>query len=109
MDLYNKEKEKNKELEDERKKYPIAMTDKQFKQTIDNAQKELKEELHRQINTREIEEKFMEDNFIHKDKIREKIDTKFRNAKGLWERGVQPQAQYTMKLLRDLEQELLED
>lgn len=73
LDLYNKEKEKNKELEDERKKYPIAMTDKQFKQTIDNAQKELKEELQRQINTREIEEKFMEDNFIHKDKIRERI------------------------------------
>lgn len=50
-----------------------------------------------------------EEYYISKDKIREKIDTKFRNAKGLWERGVQPQAQYTMKLLRDLEQELLEE
>lgn len=35
---------------------------------------ELKEEIKRQGNTREIEEKFVEDNFISKDKIRELIN-----------------------------------
>ena len=48
------------------------------------------------------------ENFIHKDKIKAKIEEKFLEAKGLYERGVQPQAQYTMKLLRDLEKSLLE-
>lgn len=47
--------------------------------------------------------------FIPKSKVKEKIDSKFKEAKGLYERGVQPQAQFTMKLLRDLEKELLED
>lgn len=42
------------------------------------------------------------------DKIKAKIEEKFLEAKGLYERGVQPQAQYTMKLLRDLEKSLLE-
>ena len=41
-------------------------------------------------------------------KIKAKIEEKFLEAKGLYERGVQPQAQYTMKLLRDLEKSLLE-
>ena len=44
---------------------------------------------------------------ISKSKVKEEIDGKFKEAKGLYERGVQPQAQYTMKLLRDLEQSLL--
>jgi len=43
-----------------------------------------------------------------KNKIKAKIEEKFLEAKGLHERGVQPQAQYTMKLLRDLEKSLLE-
>lgn len=43
-----------------------------------------------------------------KEKIKAKIEEKFLEAKGLYERGVQPQAQYTMKLLRDLEKSLLE-
>ena len=42
------------------------------------------------------------------DKIKAEIEKKFLEAKGLYERGVQPQAQYTMKLLRDLEKSLLE-
>lgn len=46
-------------------------------------------------------------NSIPKSKVQEKIDSKFKEAKGLYERGVQPQAQFTMKLLRDLEKELL--
>lgn len=46
-------------------------------------------------------------NYIPKSKVEEEIDGKFKEAKGLYERGVQPQAQYTMKLLRDLEQSLL--
>lgn len=47
--------------------------------------------------------------YVSKDKVKEKIDSKFKEAKGLYERGVQPQAQYTMKLLRDLEKKLIED
>ena len=77
LDLYNKEKEKNKELE---------KTILEF------------------VNDRE---RILKTPVISKDKIREKIDGKFREAKGLYERGVQPQAQYTMKLLRDLEEQLL--
>ena len=45
--------------------------------------------------------------YIPKSKAKEEINGKFKEAKGLYERGVQPQAQYTMKLLRDLEQSLL--
>lgn len=48
------------------------------------------------------------DNYTKNDKIKAKIERKFLEAKGLYERGVQPQAQYTMKLLRDLEESLLE-
>jgi predicted nucleic acid-binding Zn-ribbon protein len=36
--------------------------------------KELKEELQRQINTRLINEKYMENNFVSKDEIKEKIN-----------------------------------
>ena len=62
-----------KELEEHIQKYPIGMTDEQYKQTIENAQKDIKEELDRQINTRIINEEFIENNYISKDKIREKI------------------------------------
>ena len=77
LDLYNKEKEKNKELEviNKIQEYRISV-----------------------IDEREL---------ISKSKVKEEIDGKFKEAKGLYERGVQPQAQYTMKLLRDLEQSLL--
>ncbi len=43
----------------------------------------------------------LDNNVVSKDKIREK----FLEAKGLYERGVQPQAQYTMKLLQELLEE----
>lgn len=66
--------EKIKELEEENKKYPIKMTDEQYKKVIDLAQKDIKEELERQINTRIINEEFIENNFISKDKIKEKIE-----------------------------------
>ena len=46
--------------------------------------------------------------FISKDTIKAKIEEKFLEAKGLYERGVQLQAQYTMKILRDLEKSLLQ-
>ena len=74
---YNKEKEKNKELEviNKIQEYRISV-----------------------IDEREL---------IPKSKAKEEINGKFKEAKGLYERGVQPQAQYTMKLLRDLEQSLL--
>lgn len=70
--------------------------------------KETKQELE---SVKEIyyTQKEIETNYIPKSKVKEKIDGKFKEAKGLYERGVQPQAQFTMKLLRDLEKELLED
>ena len=70
--------------------------------------KETKQELE---SVKEIyyTQKEIETNYIKKSKVKEKIDSKFKEAKGLYERGVQPQAQFTMKLLRDLEKELLED
>ena len=71
--------------------------------TIDCLQtdlKEIKEEY-------SAEQKYEMENTIPKSKAKEEIDGKFKEAKGLYERGVQPQAQYTMKLLRDLEQSLL--
>ena len=71
--------------------------------TIDCLQtdlKEIKEEY-------SAEQKHEMENTIPKSKVKEEIDGKFKEAKGLYERGVQPQAQYTMKLLRDLEQSLL--
>jgi len=67
------EKEKNKELEEENQKYPIKMTDEQYKDVIDLAQKDIKDELERQINTRIINEEFIEKNYISKDKIMEFI------------------------------------
>jgi len=63
-----------KELEEENKKYPIKMNDEQYNATIDNAQKELKKELERQINAREINEKFIETNYISKSRVKEKIE-----------------------------------
>lgn len=68
--------------------------------------KETKQELE---SVKEIyyTQKEIETNYIPKSKVKEKIDSKFKEAKGLYERGVQPQAQFTMKLLRDLEKELL--
>ena len=35
LDLYNKEKEKNKELEEDREKYIIRLTDKQYRTTME--------------------------------------------------------------------------
>ena len=52
---------RNKELEEENK-------------TIDNAQKELKEELERQINAREISEKYIEDNFMTRTEVKESLN-----------------------------------
>ena len=69
--------------------------------------KELKEKI-KEINEEyNAEQKHEMENTIPKSKVEEEIDGKFKEAKGLYERGVQPQAQYTMKLLRDLEQSLL--
>ena len=69
--------------------------------------KELKEKI-KEINEEyNAEQKHEMENTIPKSKVKEEIDGKFKEAKGLYERGVQPQAQYTMKLLRDLEQSLL--
>ena len=84
LDLYNKEKQKNKELLEERKSYA--------EEYIHN-----NPWLYKQLN----------ELYVFKTTVKEKIDGKFREAKGLYERGVQPQAQYTMKLLRDLEEQLL--
>lgn len=42
---------------------------------------ELRDEIKRQGNTREIEEKYIEENFISKDKIREKIKELEENVK----------------------------
>lgn len=74
-----------------------------------NVSKWLIERISAQIATPELFDKLVEENYIPKTKVREKIDNKFKEAKGLYKNGVQPQAQYTMKLLRDLEQELLEE
>ena len=63
-----------KELEEENKKYPIKMNNEQYNKTIDNAQKELKEELERQINAREISEKYIEDNFMTRSEVKEGLD-----------------------------------
>lgn len=71
--------------------------------TIDCLQTDLKE-INEEYNA---EQKHEMENTIPKSKVEEEIDGKFKEAKGLYERGVQPQAQHTMKLLRDLEQSLL--
>ena len=71
--------------------------------TIDCLQTDLKE-INEEYNA---EQKHEMENTIPKSKAKEEINGKFKEAKGLYERGVQPQAQYTMKLLRDLEQSLL--
>lgn len=66
--------QRNKELEEENIKYPIKMNNEQYNKTINNAQKELKQELERQINAREITEKYIDKNFIETSKIKEKIE-----------------------------------
>ena len=72
---------------------------------IENQQKELedmREELQMYVDIEEnFDTVYMKAVADFKDKIREK----FLEAKGLYERGVQPQAQYTMKLLRELLEE----
>lgn len=76
-------------------------------ETLIAENKELKEKI-KEINEEySAEQKYEMKNTIPKSKAKEKIDGKFKEAKELYERGVQPQAQYTMKLLRDLEQSLL--
>ena len=76
-------------------------------ETLIAENKELKEKI-KEINEEyNAEQKHEMENTIPKSKAKEEINGKFKEAKGLYERGVQPQAQYTMKLLRDLEQSLL--
>ncbi len=55
INLIDKQSKEIEELKEERKKYPIAMNDEQYKKVIELAQKDIKEELDRQINTK-IEE-----------------------------------------------------
>ena len=71
------------ELKEERGKYPIAMNDEQYKKVIELAQKDIKEELDRQINVRMINEDYIEKNYINKDKIREKIETQQKEIEEL--------------------------
>ena len=71
---------------------------------INKQQKEIEQlnEIKQQICNEELITKYyVKENFISKDKIRKK----FLEAKGLYERGVHPQAQYTMKLLQELLEE----
>lgn len=74
LNLIEKQSKEIEELKEERKKYPIAMNDEQYKKVIELAQKDIKEELDRQINTRIVNEEFIENNFISKDKIKAKIE-----------------------------------
>ena len=48
---------------------------------------ELRDEIKRQGNTREIEEKYIEENFISKDKIRDKIEELNKESKDLIKKG----------------------
>ena len=73
LNLIEKQSKEIEELKEERKKYPIAMNDEQYKKVIELAQKDIKEELDRQINARIVNEEFIENNFISKDKIKAKI------------------------------------
>lgn len=72
--LIEKQQKEIEELKEERKKYPIAMNDEQYKKVIELAQKDIREELDRQINVRIINEEYIENNYISKDKIRELIN-----------------------------------
>ena len=68
--------QQQKEIE-ELKENISAFTDKKLKNIINNQQKEieeLKKELKRQGNVREIEEEFIEKNYISKNKIKEIIE-----------------------------------
>ena len=71
------------ELKEERKKYPIAMNDEQYKKVIELAQKDIKEELDKQINVRMINEEYIERNYISKDQIKAKIE-ELENQKRQW-------------------------
>jgi len=86
-----------KELEREKEKYK-KLANENLRNEIIFREKEQPEDVY-----------IKQEMYIPKSKIQEKIDSKFKEAKGLYERGVQPQAQFTIKLLRDLEKELLED
>ena len=111
LDLYQKEKEKNKELELDLDKEIIIKGN--YDGTIRDILKVITPtptnpvpiQFQMMNEYKLVNEKY----YISKDKITEKIDIKFREAEGLYERGVQPQAQYTMKLLRDLEKDILEE
>ena len=72
----DKIEQQQKEIE-ELKENISAFTDKKLKNIINNQQKEieeLKKELKRQGNVREIEEEFIEKNYISKNKIKEIIE-----------------------------------
>ena len=74
LNLIEKQSKEIEELKEEREKYPIAMNDEQYKKVIELAQKDIKEELDRQINVRMINKEYIEKNYISKDKIKAKIE-----------------------------------
>ena len=81
--LIEKQSKEIEELKEERKKYPIAMNDEQYKKVIELAQKDIKEELDKQINVRMINEEYIERNYISKDQIKAKIE-ELENQKRQW-------------------------
>lgn len=83
LNLIEKQQKEIEELKEERKKYPIAMNDEQYKKVIEFAQKDIKEELDRQINVRMINEEYIERNYISKDQIKAKIE-ELENQKRQW-------------------------
>ena len=64
LDLYKKEKEKNNNLQYDKKFYQGVIDE------LKETNKELEEELDRQINARTINEEFIEKNYISKEEIR---------------------------------------
>lgn len=112
IDIIEKQSKEIEELKDDRKKYAeeyihnnpwlYKQLNENYILRVESEQKERKAWIKGTNDADELCNKKWED------KIKAKTEEKFLEAKGLYERGVQPQAQYTMKLLRDLEKSLLE-
>ena len=106
LNLIEKQFKEIEELKEDNQRYKRIAS-----QKLDDIEEFRKNECeHRCIRNAEVLElkEYYQENYTPNDKIKAKIEEKFLEAKGLYERGVQPQAQYTMKLLRDLEKSLLE-